>query len=452
MAQVREHWSSRVGFILAAVGSAVGLGVLWKFPYTVGRNGGGFFILCYVLCTLAIGIPVLIAELMLGRIAQRGAIGVFEQITPTRPFWKLSGWLGVISSFLIMSFYSVIAGWGMCYILMSLSGFFHGLTIHEVSDRFTTLANSGDISLLWHFLFTGITMMIVFSGVRKGIEAWSRIMTRGLFILLTLLFFHSISLPGFGQALHFVFYPDASKFQISSMLEALGLAFFTLSLGQGIMFSYGSYMKPKTSIPQMAFIVSFAVLFVGILAALVVFPVVFSFGIEPTAGFGLIFQTLPYLFSKLPGGMIISTLFFTLFVFTAITSSVAFIEVCASNLMELVGWQRHRSVWIVAIATFIFGIPSALSGSRALFVDWNEIYGMSFLETVDTLVSTWLIPIGGLLTAIYVGWVMQKDIAQGDFVGQRGSTLLYSVWIFIMRWLVPLLILFIIVEKSGLFS
>lgn len=446
----REHFSSKLGFFFAAIGSAVGLGVLWKFPYTVGENGGGLFLLSYVVCTILIGIPVFIAELMLGRKAQRAAVGVFEELEPSRPSWKIAGWLGVISSFIIMSFYSVIAGWGVSYVVMSLTGFAKGMSATEVQNTFFLLERSGDISLLWHFLFTMMTMFIVFSGVRQGIEHWSKIMTRGLFVIMFFLFLYSLRLDGIGEACRFIFYPNVDSFKFSSILEALGLAFFTLSLGQGIMFSYGSYTKENDDLPLMATVVAFAVIIVALLAALIVFPIVFSFHFEPAAGTGLIFQVLPFLFEQLPGGMVISTVFFILFVFTAITSSIAFIEVVATNLMELVGWSRRKAVVLVAAGTFIFGIPSALSASRGMFADWQAIYRMNFLDTMNSFVSVWLIPVGGLVTTLFVGWVWDRDVARKEFYKGCHRRGLFWVWYYCMRYLVPLLILIIIIQKSGL--
>lgn len=448
--KAREHFSSRIGFFFAAIGSAVGLGVLWKFPYTVGQNGGAFFLLSYVMCTLLIGIPVFIAELILGRKTQRAAIGVFSILAPKRPFWKISGWLGVISSFIIMSFYSVIAGWGLSYVIMSLTGVAKGMSAVEVKDTFILLFKSPDLCVLWHFLFTLMAMVIVFSGVRKGIEHWSKIMTRALFVMLFALFLNSLTLDGMGQAVKFILYPNLETFKFSSILEALGLSFFTLSLGQGIMFSYGSYTSEQEDIPLMAVIVSFSVIIVALLGALTIFPVVFTFGFEPTAGTGLIFQVLPYLFSKLPGGSVISTLFFILFVFTALTSAIAFIEVVSTNLMELLQWGRKKAVTLVCIATFIFGIPSALAGSTVLFQDWQAIYRMNFLDTMDAFISIWLIPIGGLITTIFVGWVWDKNLARDEFYKgayRRGT---FSVWYYCMRYVVPVLILLIIIQKSGL--
>ncbi len=451
MEKAREHWSSKLGFLFAALGSAVGLGVLWKFPYTVGQNGGGLFLLAYIGCTIAIGIPVFIAELLIGRTAQSAAISSFGILEKNRPFWKISGWLGVISSFLIMSFYSVIAGWGMSYILMSLVGAGNGKNATETIEIFKTLQASGGIATTWHLLFTLITMFIVLSGVREGIEKWSRIMTRALFILLIILVGYCMTLPGFRQACAFIFLPNATSFKPSSIIEALGLAFFTLSLGQGIMFSYGSYMKKDDNIPTMATVVACAVIVVSILGALTIFPVVFTFGFEPSAGTGLVFQTLPYLFAQLPGGQVLSTTFFTLFVFTAITSAVAFIEVCATNLMEMYGLSRKKAVFLISSLTFVVGIPSAYAWVNGVFPDWVDIYGTNFLDTLDRLVSTWLIPLGGLVTALFVGWAWSEEKANIAFAAGSGRFVhLFKFWRFWMKWVIPFLIFLIILQKSGL--
>lgn len=452
MSQVREHWSSRIGFLLAAIGSAVGLGVLWKFPYMVGQNGGGLFLFSYFLCIIVIGIPVLIGELLLGRHSQRAAVGAFAKLGEANPSWKVAGWLGVISSFLIMSFYSVIAGWGLSYILMSLSSVYHKLSSAELTSVFDKLSGSGSITLFWHFVFTLITMGIVISGVRKGVEFWSKIMTKALLVILFCLFLYSTTLEGFGQAVHFIFYPNFEQFRFSSALEALGLAFFTLSLGQGIMISYGSYLRQKENIPKMACIISFSVIIVAILSALMIFPVIFTFGFEPQQGTGLVFKTLPYLFARLPGADIISTVFFTLFVFTALTSAIPFIEVVATNVMELLGWTRKKAVILVAAGCFCFGIPSALSNSPGQFVNWNKIYGASFLTTVDNLVSVWIIPVAGLLTSIFIGWILNKKVSKEEFPEGNKWVVVHHIWHFFMKWVIPVTIFLIILQKSGVIN
>ena len=243
MQKQREHWGSHLGFILAAAGSAIGLGTLWKFPYVTGENGGGIFVFIYILCTFFIGIPIFIAELVLGRKAQRGAVGIFAILANNSAVWKTAGWLGVASSFLIMSFYSVLAGWGLNYVFMSLSQFYISMSPQEISGVFDILASSADITLFWHFIFTALTAAVVYRGIRQGIEYWARFMTIGLLIILIGMCLFAMTLDGFWQGVNFIFYPDPARFKPSAAIEALGLSFFTLSLGQGIMLTYGSYMR-----------------------------------------------------------------------------------------------------------------------------------------------------------------------------------------------------------------
>lgn len=451
MSYKREHWSSKFGFIFAALGSAVGLGLLWKFPYTIGQNGGGLFLLTYFICLFLVGIPIFIGELVLGRATQKAAVLSYTELDH-RPEsnWKIAGWFGVISSFLIMSFYSVIAGYGISYILMSLNGFYKGLSVTEVANSYNLLTSSGGIALLWHAVFTLITLSIVIGGVRKGIEYWAKFMTRSLLVILVLLFFYSLTLKGFSDAARFIFLPKVSLFKLSSVIEALGLAFWTLSIGQGIMISYGSYMRKEDSIPKLASVVALGVIVVAILSALTIFPVVFSFDMKPQEGTGLIFKTLPFLFAKLPGAMVVSTVFFVLFVFTALTSAIPLVEVVATNLMELSQMTRKKAVIITCIATFLLGIPSALSNTDWLFPQWKQIYGTNFLDTVNNLVSNWIIPIGGLISAIFMGWVMDPAVAKRELTSSRNLRWVFPVWRLFIRFLVPLTILIIILQKSGL--
>lgn len=446
----REHWGSRFGFLFAAIGSAIGLGILWKFPYTVGQNGGGLFLFTYLVCLFVVGIPLFIGELILGRASERAAVGSFQVLHREHTNWKIGGWLGVLASFLIMSFYSVIAGWGMSYVLMSLTGFYKNLSAQEINSAYQNLSESGGITLFWHFLFTLITMAIVFTGVRKGIEYWTKLMTRVFLVLIVGLFLYSITLPGFGEAFRFIFHPNLENFQMSSAIEALGLAFWTLSIGQGIMISYGSYMRHEEDVVGLAFLVAFAVIIVAILSSLMIFPVVFSFGLPPQAGPGLIFKTLPFLFAKLPGALFISTIFFVLFVFTALTSAIPLVEVVATNFMELFQIPRRRAVILTALATFIFGIPSALSQTDWLFANWKDVYGMDFLSTINEVVSSWVIPIGGLITSIFIGWIVDKEVLKQEFATSGKLGKLVKPWRFFVRYIVPVTILIIILQKSGL--
>lgn len=452
MQKPREHWGSRLGFILAAAGSAIGLGTLWKFPYVTGENGGGLFVLIYIFCIFFIGVPVFIAELLLGRKAQRAAVGIFSTLADNSTVWKAAGWLGVASSFIIMSFYSVLAGWGLNYVFMSLTQFYVDRTPEQISAIFDTLASSADITIFWHGIFMALSMAVVYVGVRQGIEYWSKIMTTGLFILLVGLAMYTMTLSGVGEAIHFIFYPDLAKFKPSGVLHALGLSFFTLSLGQGVMLTYGSYMRKTEDIPKTAGIIGAMIIFVALMAGLVIFPIIFTFGFEPQGGPGLVFKTLPVLFAKLPGALIISTLFFVLFVFAALTSAVAMIEVVAANFMDLLGWSRHKAVLVTGISCFIFGIPSALANTHTLFADWELIYGKNFFNTVDDIVSLWLLPIGGLMISLFTGWFLDKEISQSEFSHGTAYKWLWRPWFFFIRWIAPLGIILIILQQANLIN
>lgn len=448
--QQREHWGSHLGFVLATAGSAIGLGTLWKFPYMTGENGGGLFFLIYIFCVFFIGIPLFIAELILGRNTQRAAVGVFATLVPAQPFWKGIGWLGVVSSFIIMSYYSVIAGWGLNYVFMSLNQFYQDRSADEIHQIFDLVAKSADITLFWHFVFTALTVVVVYRGVRQGIEYWSKIMMSALLIMLLGLLALTVTMSGFPEATSFLFSPNWSNFKASSALEALGLAFFNLSLGQGIMLTYGSYMRRSDDIPRTAMVVGLMIVAVSVLAGLTIFPIIFTFGFAPAAGPGLAFKILPVLFAKLPGALLISTGFFTLLVFAALTSSVAFVEVVAANFMDLLGWSRRRSVLVVGAACFLFGIPSALATSSGVFNNWHAIYGKNFFDTMDALVTIWLLPIGGLLTSLFAGWVVSKQMSKEEFRLGSSMQFLWSTWLFFVRFVVPLAIALIILQKGGL--
>jgi NSS family neurotransmitter:Na+ symporter len=452
-AKKREHFGSKIGFLLASIGSAIGLGLLWKFPYVIGQNGGGLFLLAYFFCLFFAGIPLYIGEVILGRSTQSAAIMAFKEGSSYKNSKLVAGgYLGVLSSFLIMTYYSVIAGWGLSYILTSLSGFYSGKSISQVGMIFDKLSQSGSITILWHGVFTAITMGIVLAGVKKGIEYWSKILVKCLLVMLVGLFFYSTTLPGFAQAANFIFIPKKGAFTFLSFLEALGLAFMTLSLGQGIMISYGSYVEKGVDLVKMSFIVAISVMIVAILASLIIFPAVFTFGFAPDSGPGLVFKTLPILFAKLPGSMVISTIFFSLFVFTALTSAVPLVEVVATNLMEKLSWSRQKATTLVCLATFICGIPSALSWGSGNLTGWTEIFGHNFQDTVDNLATVWLIPLAGLFTALFMGYRMDKSVLKKEFYDGAVSKWGFSLWFIGISVVVPIVILLIILQTSGLIN
>ena len=450
MKQVREHWGSRIGFILATAGSAIGLGSLWRFPYVTGQNGGGLFVLLYLVFTFFIALPVFIGELVIGRSSQLSAVGAFSKLSNESPNWKLLGWLTVLTTFLILSYYCVVSGWCVNYIFLSLTKFTEGKTPEQIRSVFDTLQASGDINLFWTFIFLLFNIGVVCGGVRKGIEHWSRLLTPALMCILISLFIFSITLDGFGQAFRFVFYPDCSTFSASSVLHALGMSFFTLSVGLGIILTYGSYMLPSENIAKTGLIVSGMTVLVSLMSAMMIFPIIFTFGIEPQVGAGLVFKTLPILFAKLPGSLVISTIFFVLLVFTSLTSSISLFEVLVANLMELFNWQRIKAVIISSSAVFLFAMPSALSGSGCLFANWKSMYGRTFFETLDYVTGNWMLLLSALFTTLFIGWIMRRQTVYEEFLKGSKFDKIVSIWFFMIRWLAPLAILLIVLEEAKL--
>lgn len=437
---------------MAAAGSAIGLGTLWKFPYITGENGGGAFFTVYLLATLLIGVPVFVAELIIGRSSERGAVLAFPTLDNPSTGWKFAGIAGVASSFLIMSYYSVLAGWGMNYAFMSLQQFWIGKSPEQIEQAFDILSKSGDITLFWHAIFTMITVYVVYHGIRNGIEYWSTIMTSSLLVLLVCLFAYNMSLDGFIPAAKFVLAFDTSKLKPSSILEALGLALFTLSLGQGVMITYGSYMRKEEDIPKTASIISSMVILISALCALSIFPIVFTANRPPEAGFGLVFKTMPLLFSQLPGALIISTLFFALFVFTALTSAIALVEVVVATIIEIYGWPRKKASIVVGLACFIFGLPSALSNTGLIFPNWELLYGKNFFETINSFVSNWLLPVGALMIALFTGYKMDKEKLRQEFSQSSNFGKLFEIWHFFIRYIVPLSILLIMLQQAEIIN
>ncbi|HSW73402.1 MAG TPA: sodium-dependent transporter [Chlamydiales bacterium] len=451
IAQPREHWGTKIGFLMATAGSAIGLGSLWRFPYVIGQNGGGAFVLLYFLFTFLIGIPVFIAELVMGRNTQKCVVNAFSDLSQGSSHWRIAGWLNVITNFLILSYYSVVAGWALNYTFMSLSQFTAGKTPEQIKGVFDLVFTSADINIFWHFLFMLLTIGVVYGGVKKGIEFWSRILTPALLAILVGLFFFATTLPGFKQAFQFTLYPDFSKLTSGGILEALGMSFWTLSIGLGIVLTYGSYMKSSEDIPKTGFIIAIVSACVSLFAALMIFPIVFTFGFAPEAGPGLVFKTLPVLFSQLPATMLISTVFFVLFVFAALTSSISILEVLVASLMELFQWSRKKAVLISGGVTFLFGIPSAVAGAGSIFPNWQTIYGgKNFFDTLNYITGSWMMPVSGLLFAVFVGWFMDRRLASEEYLKGTKMVRLLRVWLFLIRWLAPVGIFIIILQESGL--
>lgn len=447
MKSQREHWASGFGFIMATAGSTIGLGSLWRFPYISGDNGGGAFVLLYILFTFFIGVPLFIAELVIGRKTQQAPIFAYRNLSKKSQNWKIIGWLNLLTCFIILSFYCVVSGWCLNYAFMSLNQFSLGKTPTEIRSIFETVYTSSDINLFWLLIFILLNLFIVQRGIRKGIEYWSRILTPALFFILIGLFIYGFTMPGFSNAARFILYPNFSKLTPAAVLNALGMSFFTLSVGLGIVLTYGSYLRPSASLPKAGLVVATLTLIVSLMAALTIFPIVFTFNFPPEGGPGLVFQTMPILFAKLPGNLVISTAFFLLLVFTALTSSISLFEVVVANMTELFSYSRQKAMLIAACATFILGIPSALSGSKALFPNWTTIYGKDFFSTMNDVTATWMMPLAGLLTALFIGYFTEKDTVFAEF--EQGTKLqgVYSIWRFAVRYLCPIAVILIILDR-----
>lgn len=447
MNQSRAHWASRMGFILAAAGSAVGLGNIWKFPYITGQNGGGAFVLVYLICIAFIGLPIMMAEFLIGRHSQKDVVGSFASLEGKKSPWCLVGWGGVVASFILLSFYAVVAGWSFDYVAKSVVGRFSGLQPEAIKALFGALVSSPVQVIFWQALFIIATVGVVICGVRGGIERWSKILMPVLFLLLVMLFVQGMLSPGAGAALEFMFRPDFSSLTPQSLLEAMGHAFFTLSLGAGTMITYGSYLSPDSDLFSLSVRITILDTVVALLAGLAIFPVVFAAGLEPAGGPGLVFQTLPIVFSSLPFGQLLAIVFFVLLSFAALSSSISMLEVSVAYLIDEKGWTRAKATLLLGALAFLFGIPCALSFN--IWGDVTPFWGKGFFDFYDLLVSTYMLPIGGLMVAIYAGWFWKGGEGKKELVGNVKRPWLYPVWHFLLRFVAPISVIIILLNQIG---
>lgn len=447
----RETWSSKLGFMLASLGSAIGLGAMWKLPYAMGQNGGGAFILLFILFNFFVCLPLFIGELILGRESKKGTVASFLHFSKKDSSWAIVGWLIVLVVLMILGWYCVVAGWGICYIVLSLTDAFQGLSKEEISLSFDVFRQSGNLNLLFQFIFIALNVSVLLKGLSKGIEKWSKFMTSLLFFMLVALALYSMSLSGFDEAFHYLLYPDWSKMTPKGILSALGLSLFTLSLSYGAVMTYGSYLKKDEDIPKIATMVVSANIFASILIAIAIFPMIFTFGFAPQEGEGLIFKTLPFVFEQLPGSMIISLVFFVLLMFAALTSSIAMFEVVVTNLVDLEILNRRKAVFAAATTVFILGIPSALAKEGSIFSSWQDIFGTSFMAT-SIMLEDWLLVIIALLVTVFVAFIMPARAREQGFFGANKRNKFYRVWLFLLRTVVLLAISVVIAQRAQLIN
>jgi NSS family neurotransmitter:Na+ symporter len=572
----RGRWKSRVGFILAAAGSAVGLGNIWKFPYITGENGGGLFVLIYLVCVAVVGVPIMMAEIMIGRAAQKQPVAAFRELQGGQTAWAGIGWLGVIAGFVILSYYIVVAGWAMDYTLKSVVNFTgpihqeaeqealiyrastsleemraelaaqradreirgdvvdlrnsvrpsvwegyeryqaaveatgaevarrlleddevlrrqveqarevetqiatvraialeaaqqhyaessdaevrdeaedvarRGVVLERVRDAFLTMASDGWTSAFWSALFMVLVVLIVAGGIGGGIERACGILMPMLFVLIVAMVLFATTQAGFGEALSFVFKPDATRLKASGVLEALGHAFFTLSLGMGAMITYGSYQDRKEGLAAQSLAIAGLDTAVALLACLMIFPITFTYGQEPAAGPGLVFMSMPLAFSEIgAGGMLLAILFFGLVVVAALTSAISLLEVVVSYFIDERGWKRTRAAYLLGGVVFLFGLPSAFSLDPDFAMSgWEPSFGKNFFDTMDYLASNWMLPMGGLLVAIYAGWVMPKRLRRVELEGATPVVIFGFIWL--IRVVAPALVVLVLLQKVGL--
>tara|TARA_B100000427_G_scaffold136955_1_gene113820 strand:- start:2015 stop:3403 length:1389 start_codon:yes stop_codon:yes gene_type:complete len=457
----REQWSSKTGFILAAAGSAVGLGNIWKFPYIAGENGGAAFLFIYLICILAIGLPILNIEILLGRETQKNPVGAFKKIHGDSN-WKYVGGLGVFASFTILSFYSIVGGWSVAYTVEALKGTFASFPDPEVAGEFFNLKNSNPYWVLgYHTLFFLSIIGIILSGVKGGLEKASKFLMPILLFILFALVVNGLMLPDSDKGMEFLFSPDWSKINPSTFLLALGHAFFTLSLGMGAMMTYGSYLSDNDDIVNASYMVAFLDTIIAILAGVAIFTVVFSSGYDPTAGPGLVFHVLPPLLSQLPGGYIFAFLFFLLLTIAAVTSGISILEVSVAYLVDELKFSRKKATMIMGVLVYLAAIPCALSFNLLSDVTL-PIQGkaFTFFDVADFLASNILLPLGGFFLAIFAGYVWGIDstvkaLLKGDSGSLYfGNSILESptskmIFGFLIKYLSPVLIFLVFLYQFG---
>lgn len=440
------QWSTTIGFILATSGAAVGLGNIWMFPYVTGVNGGGAFVLVYFACILLIGIPVMMSEALIGRFGSQNPIDSIDrmaQASGVTRSWRFLGMWGGLALFCVLSFYSVVSGWSIAYLFKTLSGQFVSASSSEILNIWGQFMGSPIELLVYHTIFMCLTMGVVAMGVEKGVERASKVMMPGLILILILLVIYGMFSGHFGESLRFLFQPDFSKLTTQSVLSAMGLSFFTLALGAGCIVAYASYLPEKTPVaPNILKIVGLDI-FVALLAGLAIFPLVFAFGLKPEAGPGLMFEVLPTAFSQMPGGVLIGSAFFLLLVFAAWTSAISLAEPLVAMVSERLHFTRLQAVILLGALAWVAGIFVLLS-----FNHWQEVklFGrFTFFDIATELPTKIILPIGGLLFAVFAGFCVKKQLAQQSLM-LKGE-FWFKLWHFTVRYISPVAIVIVLVSE-----
>ena len=444
----RDSFTSKLGIIAAVAGSAVGLGNIWKFPYITGIFGGGAFVLVYLICIALIGLPVVLSEFVIGRKAQKNAIGSFKKLAPGT-YWFVPGLIGLVAAFMILAFYGVVAGWTLEYLFKSITNSFAGKNPAELEGMFGVFISQIAKPIFWQVIFMGLTGWIVLAGIKGGIEKASKLLMPLLLFIIVILDIRAITLTGAGEGLAFLFKPDFSKLSAEGMLSALGHAFFSLSLGMGTLITYSSYMSKKENLATTAVQVTIADTLIALLAGIAIFPAVFAFGIEPGAGPGLVFITLPNVFQQMHGGYIFCFLFFLLLAVAALTSSISILEVVVAYFVEELKLARRAATIMATIAITIVGIPCSLSMG---VMSKMQVMGKTFFDWLDFIASNVLLPLGGLLIVAFVGWYLGREKTETEVTNQGELKAAYlPLFMFLAKFVAPIVIAIVFLHGLGLF-
>lgn len=445
----RDNFGTKLGVLAAAAGSAIGLGNIWRFPYEAGENGGGAFLFVYLAFILAIGVPVMLSEFILGRRAQRNPVGTFKKLAPGKP-WYFIGIMGVAAAFIIFAFYGVVAGWTLEYIVQAVKNGFAGKSSTEITDMFNNFTQNPFKPIIYQVIFLSMTAWIIIAGVKNGIEKYAKILMPVLLIIIVILCIRAVTLPGASKGLSFLFKPDFSQINGDTILNALGQAFFSLSLGMGTMITYGSYINKKNNLANTAIQVSFIDTMIAILAGIAIFPAVFAFGIEPDAGEGLIFITLPNIFLKMTGGYFFSILFFVLIAVAALTSTISVLEVLVAYFSEELKISRKKATIYSSIGILILGILCSLS--RGVLEDFT-ILGLNFFDLLEYIAANLLLPLGGLLIVIFVGWQLKRKDLFAEFSNEGAlRAKFFPIYLFIVKFIAPIAIAIVFLNVIGIIN
>ena len=448
----REGFSSGLAVFFATLGSAVGLGNIWKFPYLTGKYGGGAFLLVYLLCIIFVGLPVMISEFYIGRSTRKNAIGAFKRLKGPKTGWKTIGFAGILSSYLIMFFYSCVAGWVYSYVFKAILSNFSGINAETAESQFMSTLIGPWSPIIWQIVVMAVVSSILIAGIKKGIERITKILMPLLFVLIIICVIRALTLPDAAKGLNFLFHVDFSQLTGVAILTALGLAFFKLSLGMGTMITYGSYFTEDNNMIGTSLRVALSDTLVSLLAGLAIFPAVFSFGMEPGAGPGLLFMTIPLVFSQMPFGNILLVAFFILASIAATCAMISLVEVPVAYFTEEKGISRTKSVVINAVIIVAVGSLATLSADSRSILGGISIFGKTFFDIFDFVSSNILLPLGGLFIAVFIGFFVKRDDVKTELAnqGKIKTGVVVDIFFFIVRYVTPILLLIVFLYYAGL--